>query len=131
MEFSVKDRLILLNVIPVSGSLTTLRLIRETREELGFSEEDHATLNLRREGTTYRWDDEAEAKFGTKDREIGAIIRGEILGSLGQLDEEGRLELVQLDVYERFMAAEAEALAEANANVEAMLEDPQAPAVSR
>ncbi len=103
MEFGVKERLMLLSVMPGQGNLTALRLVRQAKEELGFDEEEHRALGLAIEGNSYRWDDEAEAKAGPKDVEMGEVVRGMVLRAFEDLDGADRLELVHLDLYERFM----------------------------
>ncbi len=103
MEFGVKERLMLLSVMPGQGNLTTLRLVRRVREELGFDEEEHRALGLIIEGSSYRWDDDAEAKAGPKEIELGEVVRGMVLKAFEDLDAEERLELVHLDLYERFI----------------------------
>lgn len=103
MEFGVKERLMLLSVMPGQGNLTALRLIRQVREELGFDEEEHRDLGLVIEGNSYRWDDKAEAKAGPKDVEMGKVVQDIILRAFEALDAGEQLELVHLDLYERFI----------------------------
>ena len=41
---SVKGRLMLLGILPAEGDLTTIRIVRELREGLSFSETEHKQL---------------------------------------------------------------------------------------
>lgn len=103
MEFGIGDRLALLSMVPTQGTLTSLRLVRKFREELGFSEEDHEKLNLRVEGKAYRWDDAPAEEFGTKEIGVGKVLRDLILETFTALDSTGKLQLFQVDLYERFI----------------------------
>jgi len=49
MKLSVLERILLLNALPSEGSLTTIMIIRELRESLSFSEDEHKVLNFRDE----------------------------------------------------------------------------------
>lgn len=56
MELSVPDRMGLLTILPAQGDITTLRIVRELREALSFSEAEHKELGLVVEGDSVRWD---------------------------------------------------------------------------
>lgn len=47
MEFTVKDRLALLDILPKEGNIITLRVMRELRESLSFSEEEIKQYDLK------------------------------------------------------------------------------------
>lgn len=57
MEFSVLERILLLQALPKEGSFANLKLLREVRESLSFSEEEHKLLGFRQEGDQTRWND--------------------------------------------------------------------------
>ncbi len=103
MKFSVKERLMLLSVMPSQGNLVTLRLVRQAREELGFNEEEHESLSLGLEENSYHWDDKAEAEAGPKEIELGPVVRDIILKAFDALDFAESLELIHLALYERFI----------------------------
>lgn len=44
MKLNVLERLLLLGLLPESGSLTTIRIVREQRETLSFKEHEHEVL---------------------------------------------------------------------------------------
>lgn len=46
MEFDVTDRLMLLDILPREGDYTTLKIVRELRDELSFSEDEHQALKF-------------------------------------------------------------------------------------
>lgn len=101
VELCVFDRLILLNVLPREGDYTTLRIVRDMREELSFSEEEHAVLQFKNEGGTVHWKREADTvksvQFGDKAMDI-------ITETLKKLDAEKKLTEQHVSVYEKFIA---------------------------
>ena len=104
MLLSVKDRLILLGTLAnTQGNLTELRIIRELREGLSFSEEEHAQLNIRTEGERMMWDDSAPPK----EVEIGEVARRIIVKRLRELNSQGQLTDDHLDIIGQFPEVEA------------------------
>ena len=79
MELSVFERLMLLNILPAEGDLPTLRVVRKMREDLSFTEAEHAALHfVSLEGqVTWRTalpKEEAEAMPEDKAAELNAYI---------------------------------------------------------
>lgn len=61
MKLTVLERLVLLNILPKEGDLTTIRIVRELREVLSFSEAEHASLAFKPDGDgNMRWNAEAD-----------------------------------------------------------------------
>ena len=108
MDFSVRDRLILLNVVPTQGSLVTLKMVRVLREALGFSDKEYRDFNLRVEGESFQWDDDKEAP---KEIEVPVTMQELILTSFEELSKKNVLHLEHLDLYDRFAAMKAKRLA--------------------
>jgi hypothetical protein len=99
MKLSVGDRLILLGVIPLQGDFTTLKIIRNMREDLSFSEEEHKKLNFRQEGEMTYWEEELEDKeinFGEKATDI-------IVDAFKKLSNEKKLRIEHMELYEKFV----------------------------
>ena len=105
MKLSVYDRLILLNVLPAEGDITTLRIIRDLSKELGFSDKEYQKLSIRQEGGTVQWDTTVESD---KDIEIGVTGSALLLDVLQKMSDGETLSLSQLDIYERLEAANTE-----------------------
>ncbi len=105
MEFSTLDRVVMLNLLPQQGDVYSLRLIREFREDLGFSEEEQRSLNLRPgpEGQGVSWDDDAEAAAEFKTIRVGSRIHALVEERFHELDSNKQLGLEALDLYERFI----------------------------
>jgi len=100
MKLSILDRLVLLNVLPKEGQVTTLKIVRKLREDLSFSEEEHKLLNFRQEDERLVWDDEGDID---KEIEIGERATDIIKSALRTLNDQGKLHIDAVDIYDRFM----------------------------
>jgi len=79
VELSVFERLMLLNILPAEGDLPTLRVVRKMREDLSFTEAEHAALRLDNKEGQITWrtalpQEEAEAMPSDKAAELNAYI---------------------------------------------------------
>jgi len=104
MEYtlSVKARLVLLGILPVESNLTTIRIVRELREGLSFTEGEHKGLQVRQEDGRLMWQ---EGAVPDKSLDIGPKGQEIIREALGKLDKDQKLnqdhlELVDLFEYE-------------------------------
>ena len=108
MLLTVKHRLLLLGTLAnVQGNLTELRILRELREALAFSEEDHKEFNIRpgepgtpKDGKIF-WN---EGK--PKEVEIGDVAKRIIVKKLKELDNQGLLSDDHLEIVEKFPEVE-------------------------
>lgn len=98
MKLSILDRLVLLNVLPKEGQVTTLKIVRKLQEDLSFSEEEHKRLNFRQEEDRLVWNDEED-----KEIEIGEKATDVIKSALRTLNDQGKLHIDAVDIYDRFM----------------------------
>lgn len=98
--FTVLERLKLLDILPVQGDITTIRIVRTLREELSFSEEEHKLLDFQTDGATVSWNPEVKAE---KQVEVGDKARQIITESLKKASSEQRLSLDMIELYERFV----------------------------
>ena len=99
---SVKARLVLVGILPPEGDLTTIRIVRELREGLSFSEAEHEDLQMKQENNQIRWEDGA---VPNKKLDIGPKAAEVIRAAIKKLDDEKKLtadhlELVDLFEYE-------------------------------
>ena len=57
MELEVKERLLLLMLMPEHGNIGDIRIINDLKSNLSFTEEEHKDWNLKRdEDGNYTWD---------------------------------------------------------------------------
>ncbi|KKL05376.1 hypothetical protein LCGC14_2606630, partial [marine sediment metagenome] len=83
MLLNVKQRLLLLNILPEHGNYLTLKIIREQQERLSFSEEELKRLKVKLVGDRYTWDEMIDVPV---DIEIGESARGVIKLAFRELD---------------------------------------------
>lgn len=99
VTLTVKERLVLLNLLPAEGSLMTLRLVREGREALSFSDEENEALQFTQIEDRLQWNDEAPQEAEV---ELGATIVGMVKERLGMLDRQAKLRDEHLSLCDKF-----------------------------
>jgi len=100
MLLNTFDRLILLNVLPKEGDITTLKIIRKLKDDLSFSEEEHTALQFKNEDGNIMWKEEADIK---KEIEIGEKATDIIAEALKKLNKERKLTEAHIPVFEKFV----------------------------
>lgn len=102
-EVSVWERLTLGGALPPTGNLWEMRIVRELRDELGFTEGELADLQFKEENGRARWEPNA---VPPKSVEIGPVALGIIRASLPalikQLHEAEMITIAHLDLCDRF-----------------------------
>lgn len=104
MEFTVAERLHLVRVLPAEGNAATLRIVRDFRADLSFSEKEYADYQIRSEVNAsglemIRWDPVAAQP---KDVEITPVRLTMVKDALKSLDSAKKLTTELLPIYERF-----------------------------
>lgn len=99
MVLTVKERLVLLNLLPAEGNLVTLRLVREAREALSFSEEENAVLQFEQINDRLKWSDEAPQEAEV---ELGQTVVGMIRERLVALDKQAQMRDEHLSLCDKF-----------------------------
>ena len=107
MKLTIFERLTLLNLLPPKGDLTTIRIVRETREELSFSEFEHKKLQFIQTEGSVTWNPEA-AESLLKDVKLGRKAREIIVAQLDALNESDEVEERHLSLFEKFGLMESE-----------------------
>ena len=100
MLLSVRDRVIILNILPAQGSIATLRIIRQLQDDCGFSEEENEKFKFVQVEGRVGWDNDE-----SKEIPIGPVAAGVIKTQLETLSENSALPIDYLDLYERFADA--------------------------
>ena len=100
MELSIIERLVLLNILPKEGNFLTLKLIRQLRESLSFDEAEIKAVNLRQVDEKVAWDMD---KAVSKKIEIGEKMSDLVVGTLKDLDKEGKLKDEHFSLFEKFV----------------------------
>lgn len=80
VELSVQDRLILMGLLPGENDFVTLRIVRDLKNDLGFSEAEVAICQFRQEGSMIVWDKTANGvkKLVTLGDKALEIVRGSL-----------------------------------------------------
>ena len=113
MKLFVKDRIVLLGILPKEGDFQTLKQLREFREVMGFTDQETAMLKFVTNEQTgmINWTepgDKDDPKPYNKEFEIEPSIMAIIVGALKQLDAEKKLTNDTFEIYEKFMTPEEE-----------------------
>jgi hypothetical protein len=103
MKLNVKDRIILLRILPVEGDFRTMKTIMDIRNKLLFSDTEVKDFGLVQENNIYRWDSASETGI---DVEISELANDVIVGSLRELDASGKLTAETVPLWEQFVETE-------------------------
>ena len=107
MLLNVKQRLLLLNILPSEGTYDVLKIVRDQQALLSFTEEEHMRFKIKRQGEMFAWDESADVPMEIRIGEVAATV---IKRALRQLNEEGQLKMEFLPLYEHFVEGEDWAL---------------------
>ncbi len=99
MELKVSDRLILLSILPKEGNITTLRIVRDLKDMLGFDTSEYQQLNFDDNGVRVTWD----GGDPSKEININEVAKGIIRTSFKELNNRNKLREEHLPLYERFV----------------------------
>lgn len=111
-EFSVIERILLLSVLPREGNFQTLKILRELRENLSFSETENAALQFREQKSddgrlsSIVWN-EPQAAALVKGIDVGPMACAAIKQAVLELDGKNKLTEQWFSLYERFVEPEA------------------------
>jgi len=103
MILNNEERLRLLGILPIQGSIATIKILRELREELSFDEEEKAEINLQELPTDkpdefdFHWDSDRMVDF-----RIGDERRRIIMDAFRKLDRSETFPDSLLNLYNRF-----------------------------
>jgi hypothetical protein len=106
MQLTISERLTLLTILPEQGDLSTLKIVREVREALSFTEAEHARYGIIIEEDTdtgmmtWQWD----SAFNEETSEIAFGVRAKmlVLRQLEDLDKREVMEERHLSLCEKF-----------------------------
>ena len=101
-KLGVKDRLMLLGVLPAEGALATIRIVNELRLALAMNEAEYADLQVIEGDGQLNWNQAAEAAAGPRAIEIGAKGQEIIRKALGKLDKDEKLAADHISICDIF-----------------------------
>jgi hypothetical protein len=98
-KLSIRQRIVLLSILPEQGDLLSLRIVRQLREDLSFSEAEQADCQLVSDAGQVRW---KEGAVPDKAIDIGPKGQEVVRTALKKLDDDKALRLDQLDLCDLF-----------------------------
>ena len=109
MKLEVKDRLTLLAILPPTGNVMTLRIVRDLQSSLSFSEAELEVLKFKHD------EDSGETQWSVKGAEtlrfvdvpIGKEAKAVIQRGFGAANEAQKLTMSMLPTYEKFEEKES------------------------
>lgn len=100
MKLTIFERVTLLQVLPKEGDFVTLRVLRELKKVVGFSEEDYKTYEIVQKGDRVSWNtkgnEETEVEIGDRAMEISKT-------ALLELNKNKKLKEEHYSIYEKFV----------------------------
>lgn len=99
MKLRLKERFMLIQVLPQIGNYVTLKILRDLQESLAVTEEDIKKYNIKYEKEMASWDDSKDVGV---EIEIGPEASRIIRRTLKALDEKNELAADHLDLFESF-----------------------------
>jgi hypothetical protein len=107
VTLSILERLLILNLLPGENDIITLRLVRKLKDQIGFTDEELVTLNMRSEQEGNRsltkWDQDkaTDTEFELSEKVVD-IIRDE----LKNLDKIKKLTENHISLYTKIVEAQ-------------------------
>ena len=102
MELTVKERLMLLTILPREGKLDTIKIVQKLRNDLSFSEEERTQLNLiQKDDGSYSWDEIDNIPI-LKKVEISEVSKKIIGDELNNLNIDGKVTEQHLGLFNKF-----------------------------
>ena len=108
MKLNVLDRLILLNILPKEGNITTLRVLRDLTGRLSFSEEELALLQFKIDAGPPERTEWKQDVVGEVEILLGPKAENLIVEAFEKLDKNKQMRMEFLSVYEKFQEKEEE-----------------------
>lgn len=99
MTLSVKERLLLGNILPKEGNIANLRIVRKLRESMSFSEAEWIKFGFKEEGDQLKWDPTLPQDIEV---EMGPTAQKMVQDTLKKLSTENKLTEDFLSLYDKF-----------------------------
>jgi len=97
MKLNVMERILLLQALPAEGDLITLRIVRDLKNNLSFTEKEHKDF-----GITQIKDNTSWTNGGDADIQIGEKATDIIVESLTKLNKENKLTVDHISICDKF-----------------------------
>lgn len=102
-DMGIRDRLVLLAVLPRESALATIRIVNDLRLALSPDEAEYKDLQMIEvEGGGVKWSDKAAQAAGPREFEVGAKGQEIIRAALGKLDKDEKLTTEHIAICDLF-----------------------------
>jgi len=108
MLFDMRDRFVLLNILPPEGDFTTIKIVHDLKQGLAPSEKEIKEYNIRTNEGQILWDDAVEKKNKPKEVAIGEKAFEMIKEQFKMLSEKKKLTEGHIETFIRFCGDENE-----------------------
>jgi len=103
MQFTVIERITLMSVLPEESNFVTLRILRDMKKDLSFTEKEIKDFNVVINKERVTWDQDSEPADGVE-ISIGEKAMDIIAESLKGLDEQKKLTDQHFSLCEKFLS---------------------------
>ena len=100
LSLNVFERLSVLQTLPPSGNFITMKIVRDLQDKLSFTEEEIKELEIKERNDAVSWNPKGNEP---KEIEIGEKAMDIVVDSFKKMDEEGKLTLRTLPLYEKLV----------------------------
>ena len=100
MKLNIKERIILLGILPKESNFITLKIIRKLQENLSFTENEIKELEIKQHENQITWNQEKDIGH---DIEIGEKATDIIIESLKELDKNKKITNDNFSLFEKFI----------------------------
>lgn len=102
MKLLMRDRFVLLNILPQEGDVTTIKIVHRLRMELAPSEKELKDYKIQQKEGQVLWDDAVEKKRGPQEKKIGPKAYIMLQEAFKKLSDEKKLTEGHLETYMKF-----------------------------
>ena len=106
MKFSMRDRFVLLNILPPEGDIVTIKIVHRLKQELAPSDKEYKDYKISAKDGQVMWDDAVDKKRGPKEVELGGKAFSIIEEQFKILNDKKKLVEGQLETYLKFFEDE-------------------------
>ena len=100
----MRDRFVLLNILPPEGDISTIKIVHRLRMELAPTEKELKDYKIQQQEGQVVWDDAQEKKIGAQEKKIGAKAYSIIEEAFRKLNKDKKLTEGHLETFLKFSA---------------------------
>ena len=100
MKLNVKERYVLLQILPREGDFITITVLKELKEKVFPSVVELDEFEIKQVNSQIKWNDKGDEE---REIEIGERATDIIVGSLKKLNDEKKLTEDHFSLYEKFV----------------------------